>query len=47
MIENMLRLAQAGACVLPAMPGFYSHPKSIGDLVDFIVNRILGHLRVD
>ena len=47
MIENMLRLAQAGACVLPAMPGFYNRPGSVGDLVDFIVKRILEHLRLD
>jgi len=44
MIENMLRLAQAGACVLPPMPGFYNHPKSIGDLVDFVVKKILEQL---
>lgn len=44
MLENMLRLARAGACVLPAMPGFYKHPKSISDLVEFIVEKILEHL---
>ena len=46
-IENMLRLAQAGACVLPPMPGFYRHPKSIDDLVDFVVKKILEHLLRD
>ena len=47
MIENMLRLAQAGTCVLPAMPGFYEHPKRVDDLVDFIVKKILVHLSIE
>jgi 4-hydroxy-3-polyprenylbenzoate decarboxylase len=32
---------------LPANPGFYHHPKSIDDLVDFLVARILDHLNID
>jgi 4-hydroxy-3-polyprenylbenzoate decarboxylase len=44
MLENMLRLAQAGACVLPTMPGFYAHPRTIADLVNFVVQRIIAHL---
>ncbi len=47
MLENMLRLAQAGACVLPAMPGFYERPRRIDDLTAFVVNRILSHLLPD
>jgi len=43
-LENMLRLARAGACILPANPGFYHQPREIGDLVDFIVARILDQL---
>jgi flavin prenyltransferase len=45
-LENMLRLVRAGAVVLPANPGFYHHPKSIGDIVDFIVGRVLDQLGV-
>jgi len=45
-LENMLRLARAGAVVLPAAPGFYHRPSSIDDLVDFVVGRVLDHLGV-
>lgn len=46
-LENLLRLAQLGATIMPASPGFYYNPKSIDDLVDFMVGRILQHLGVD
>jgi 4-hydroxy-3-polyprenylbenzoate decarboxylase len=46
-LENMLRLARAGAVIMPANPGFYTHPQRIGDLVDFMVARILDHLAVE
>jgi 4-hydroxy-3-polyprenylbenzoate decarboxylase len=45
-LENMLRLAQAGAVILPAMPGFYQRPDGIGNLVDFVVGRICDQLGV-
>ncbi len=45
-LENMLRLARAGAVILPPSPGFYHHPQAIGDLVDFVVARILDQLAV-
>jgi flavin prenyltransferase len=45
-LENMLRVARAGALVLPASPGFYHRPSSVPDLVDFVVGRILDHLGV-
>jgi 4-hydroxy-3-polyprenylbenzoate decarboxylase len=45
-LENMLRLAKAGAVILPANPGFYHRPDSVDGLVDFVVARILDHLRV-
>lgn len=45
-LENMLTLARAGAIILPPAPGFYTHPQSVADLVDFIVARILDHLGV-
>ncbi len=43
-LENMLRLTRAGAVVLPASPGFYHRPKGIGELVDFVVGRVLSQL---
>ncbi len=45
-LENMLRLARAGATILPANPGFYQRPAAVEDLVDFIVARVLDHLDV-
>jgi 4-hydroxy-3-polyprenylbenzoate decarboxylase len=45
-LENMLRLARAGATILPPNPGFYHHPQSVSELVDFVVARILDHLGV-
>jgi flavin prenyltransferase len=45
-LENMLRLTRAGAVVLPASPGFYHRPAQIGELVDFVVARVLDHLGV-
>lgn len=45
-LANMLTLAQAGAVILPPSPGFYAHPQSVADLVDFVVARILDHLGV-
>ena len=46
-LENMTRLTRAGATVMPAAPGFYHRPRSIDDLVDFVVARILDHLGVE
>lgn len=40
-IENMLRISQAGAIVCPAAPGFYMKPKTVGDLVDFVVGKLM------
>lgn len=45
-LENMLRLSQAGAVIMPPNPGFYHHPQSVQDLVDFVVARILDHLGI-
>ncbi|MDR0480942.1 MAG: UbiX family flavin prenyltransferase [Gallionellaceae bacterium] len=45
-LENMLRLSHAGAVILPPNPGFYHHPASVQDMVDFVVARILDHLGV-
>lgn len=46
-LENMLRLARAGAVIMPAAPGFYHRPKQITELVDFVVARMLDHLGVE
>lgn len=45
-LENMLKLARMNVVILPANPGFYHHPATIGDLVDFIVARILDQLDI-
>ena len=45
-LRNLLHVAEAGAIVLPAMPAFYTNPKSIDDMVDFIVGRILDLVNV-
>jgi 4-hydroxy-3-polyprenylbenzoate decarboxylase len=46
-LENMLRLARLGVCVLPANPGFYHRPTSMDELVDFVVARILDQLGIE
>jgi 4-hydroxy-3-polyprenylbenzoate decarboxylase len=40
-LENLAALARAGAVILPPSPGFYHQPRSVEDLVDFVVARIL------
>jgi len=46
-LENMLKLARAGATILPANPGFYHQPQTMADLVDFLVARILDHMQIE
>lgn len=46
-LENMLRLSQAGATILPANPGFYFNPASVDEIIDFMVARILDHLEIE
>ena len=43
-LENLLRLRQAGAMIVPAMPGFYHRPRTIEELVDHFVFRLFDHL---
>jgi flavin prenyltransferase len=43
-IANMLRISEAGGIVCPASPGFYMLPRSIAELVDFVVGRVLDLL---
>ena len=46
-LRNLSLAAEAGAVILPAAPGFYNKPVKVGDLVDFVVQRILDHLDID
>jgi 4-hydroxy-3-polyprenylbenzoate decarboxylase len=45
-LENLLALSRMGVVVMPASPGFYGRPQSAGELVDFVVARVLDHLDV-
>lgn len=45
-LENMLRLSRAGATIMPANPGFYHKPEKLEDIYDFMVSRILDHLKI-
>ncbi len=45
-LENMAKLSSWDTVIMPASPGFYNHPESIEDLVDFVVARILDHLGI-
>lgn len=46
-LENLLRLSQGGATILPAMPGFYRRPKTVGEMVEFVVAKILNQLGLE
>lgn len=46
-LENMLKLAQLGVKIIPAMPAFYFQPRSIEDLVHFLVGKVLDSLRIE
>ena len=46
-LKNILKLAQAGARIVPCMPAFYHHPRSIDDLVDFMAGRLLDALGLE
>ncbi len=46
-LQNMLSLSQQGVVIMPASPGFYHQPKSINDLIDFMVGRVLDHLGIE
>jgi 4-hydroxy-3-polyprenylbenzoate decarboxylase len=45
-LRAMLRIARAGGVILPAAPGFYHRPKTVDDLVDFVVQKVLDRLGV-
>ena len=46
-LQNLLAIARLGAIVLPAMPGFYHRPRTVADLVDFVVGKILDRLGIE
>lgn len=45
-LENQLKLARLGATIMPASPGFYQNPKTLNDIIDFVVARILDQLDI-
>jgi 4-hydroxy-3-polyprenylbenzoate decarboxylase len=46
-LRNLVACAEAGAVVLPAMPAFYTRPRSLQDAIDFVVGRICDQLRIE
>jgi flavin prenyltransferase len=46
-LRNMVSVTEAGAVIVPAAPGFYHRPTRVGELVDFVVQRILDQLSLD
>ena len=46
-LENMLKLARLGVCILPPNPGFYFKPTQLSDIVDFVVARILDQAAIE
>ncbi len=46
-LESMLKLSKAQACILPAMPGYYYHPKTIDDQIDFMVGKALNYIGIE
>ena len=46
-LRNLVAVTEAGATVLPAAPGFYNRPTRVGELVDFVVQRIIDQLGLD
>ena len=46
-LENMLKLSKMGVTILPPMPAFYNHPKTLDDMVNHIVVRILDQFQIE
>ncbi len=46
-LTNLLKVQEAGAKVVPAMPAFYNNPKTIEDIVDFVVGKVLDQMGVE
>jgi len=45
-LENMLKLSKLGVVIMPPIPAFYGRPKSVEDIVDFVVGRVLDNLGI-
>ena len=45
-LENMVKLQEAGAIILPAMPGFYHKPSTVEEIIDHLVGKILDQLNI-
>ncbi|MCR8642293.1 UbiX family flavin prenyltransferase [Paenibacillus sp. N1-5-1-14] len=46
-LENMLSLAKMGVSIIPAMPAFYHGPKSLDDIVGFLVGKVMDNMGID
>jgi 4-hydroxy-3-polyprenylbenzoate decarboxylase len=46
-LRNLVAVTEAGGVVIPAAPGFYHRPSSVGELVDFIVQRVLDQFELE
>ncbi len=46
-LENMLKLSRIGVTVFPPVPAFYNHPRTLDDMVDHLVARVLDQFRID
>lgn len=46
-LENMCHLSKVGAKIIPAMPGFYHHPQTMDDLINFVVGKVLSYLKIE
>ncbi|MFY9498832.1 MAG: UbiX family flavin prenyltransferase [Tepidanaerobacteraceae bacterium] len=46
-LENMLKLSKIGVVIMPPVPAFYNKPKSIDEIVNHTIARVLDHLRID
>ena len=46
-LENMLKLSRLGVAIVAPIPAFYNHPKTLDDVINFIVSRILDQLGIN
>jgi 4-hydroxy-3-polyprenylbenzoate decarboxylase len=46
-LENMLKLARLGVRIIPPMPGFYGHPQTVDDMINFVVGKVLDQLGIE